>query len=362
MIDIFRYDLVRKICFVFVCICVLQTISSCKKRIQVIQNINFIEVLQLSKQKQKPIFLIIGGGESCIPCHTIKRQLSSSRLLNQYKDDFIFYLCNVNKPENDFIYKTLLPQTIPNYYIIDTSGDIVAFSFAPVDDERIHHELMSYLAGHPKCYDIHNGFSDLSTDSLLRMQSLLLKANLFFNEKDYLKSLEHVEKSITIYPYLYNHYLQYKVNLLLGNTRTADSLAYIAVQYDKHVGNQSIIYEEYIKELNTKCANKEVDTSRAFLQLIDPVIKCGEMSLGTCKTYEFKFINSGTSPLVVLNVSYSCGCTKPSWKRTPVKQNDTGVIYVDFKADSKGEFSRSLVIQSNASNSIEKIVLKGIIK
>lgn len=67
MIDIFRYDLVRKICFVLVCICVLGVILSCTKKIHVIQNINFTEVLQLAKQQQKPIFLIIGGGDM-IPC------------------------------------------------------------------------------------------------------------------------------------------------------------------------------------------------------------------------------------------------------------------------------------------------------
>jgi hypothetical protein len=61
----------------------------------------------------------------------------------------------------------------------------------------------------------------------------------------------------------------------------------------------------------------------------------GKMEVGDKVSYDFKFTNTGKSPLIVTDGMASCGCTKPEWPKTPVKPGDSGVIHVTF--DSKGK-------------------------
>ena len=45
----------------------------------------------------------------------------------------------------------------------------------------------------------------------------------------------------------------------------------------------------------------------------------GEIIEGSKAEFEFQFKNNGNSPLVLSNVSSSCGCTVPDWTKKPVK-------------------------------------------
>lgn len=42
--------------------------TACKKGINIIENCTFSSVLEASRKKDKPIFLMISGGSNCIPC------------------------------------------------------------------------------------------------------------------------------------------------------------------------------------------------------------------------------------------------------------------------------------------------------
>ena len=61
----------------------------------------------------------------------------------------------------------------------------------------------------------------------------------------------------------------------------------------------------------------------------------GKIKTGDIVTYNFKFTNTGKSPLIITDGYASCGCTKPTWPSTPIKPGDGGMIHVVF--DSKGK-------------------------
>ena len=44
----------------------------------------------------------------------------------------------------------------------------------------------------------------------------------------------------------------------------------------------------------------------------------------------FEFINTGDLPLIINNVTSSCGCAVPSWPREPVIPGRSGIIRVDY--------------------------------
>ncbi len=74
----------------------------------------------------------------------------------------------------------------------------------------------------------------------------------------------------------------------------------------------------------------------------------------------FEFKNEGMEPLVLSNVRASCGCTTPTWTRTPVEPGETGTITVTYNPNGRpGRFQKTVTITSNASNPTVKVYIKG---
>lgn len=49
----------------------------------------------------------------------------------------------------------------------------------------------------------------------------------------------------------------------------------------------------------------------------------------------YTFTNTGEAPLIIENVRPSCGCTAPSWTKTPVPVGGTGEVEVLFNSKGK---------------------------
>lgn len=70
--------------------------------------------------------------------------------------------------------------------------------------------------------------------------------------------------------------------------------------------------------------------------------------------------NFGKKPLIISNVSGSCGCSVADFPKVPILPNKNGIIKVRFKSSQLGFFSKSLTIFSNDKNKKEQIIqLKG---
>src|SRR6476469_1721223 len=61
----------------------------------------------------------------------------------------------------------------------------------------------------------------------------------------------------------------------------------------------------------------------------------GKVKAGDKVTYEFKFTNTGKSPLIIKDAIATCGCTKPEWPKTPIKPGEDGAIKVTFNSTGK---------------------------
>ncbi len=74
----------------------------------------------------------------------------------------------------------------------------------------------------------------------------------------------------------------------------------------------------------------------------------------------FTFKNEGMAPLVLSNVRASCGCTTPTWTKTPVEPGQTGDITVTYNPNGRpGKFQKTITITSNASNPTTKLTIRG---
>lgn len=77
-------------------------------------------------------------------------------------------------------------------------------------------------------------------------------------------------------------------------------------------------------------------------------------------TYEFEFVNKGTSPLVVNRVQASCGCTTPVWTKEPIEPGKRGSITVTYSTTGRpGAFAKSITVYSNAIDEQMMLLIKG---
>lgn len=79
--------------------------------------------------------------------------------------------------------------------------------------------------------------------------------------------------------------------------------------------------------------------------------------------YEFVFVNTGQSPLIISDVRPSCGCTTPSWSKEPIAPGDTGTIVAQYNPMNRpGTFRKSITVTSNAETSNTILYIQGIVQ
>lgn len=83
---------------------------------------------------------------------------------------------------------------------------------------------------------------------------------------------------------------------------------------------------------------------------------------------EFKFTNTGKTPLTITSVTGECGCTattidgKPGWPQEPILPGKSGVIKVKYDTKREGRFEKNVTVASNAKFATKKVRIKGEIK
>ena len=76
----------------------------------------------------------------------------------------------------------------------------------------------------------------------------------------------------------------------------------------------------------------------------------GKITRGDKVTYDFKFTNTGKSPLIITNAVASCGCTTPNWPKTPVAPGESALISVQFNSTGKiGLQDKMITITANTN-------------
>jgi len=79
--------------------------------------------------------------------------------------------------------------------------------------------------------------------------------------------------------------------------------------------------------------------------------------------YRFEFTNNGSEPLVLNNVTSSCGCTIPEWSKEPIPPGASGSILVTFNPMGRpGAFRKVITVKSNAREKIVTLYIVGIVK
>ena len=77
-------------------------------------------------------------------------------------------------------------------------------------------------------------------------------------------------------------------------------------------------------------------------------------------THTFECVNSGNSPLIILDVTSSCECTTAQFTTSPIAPGEKGLISVIYDpAGHSGAFNKMVVVKSNGIERFVRLVVKG---
>ncbi len=91
----------------------------------------------------------------------------------------------------------------------------------------------------------------------------------------------------------------------------------------------------------------------------DTLVDLGSMVEGAQKGVSFTFTNTGKAPLVLADVSTSCGCTVArDWPKQPIGAGKSGQIHVNFDSrDRQGTNEKTIFVVANTIPSVTKLTL-----
>jgi len=96
------------------------------------------------------------------------------------------------------------------------------------------------------------------------------------------------------------------------------------------------------------------------MEFTESVYNFGQINEGEIVNHTFTFKNTGNHPVILAQVSASCGCTTPTYTSTPILPGKTGQIEVEFNSDGQvGQQQKIITIASNAESNIMTVQLKG---
>ncbi len=74
----------------------------------------------------------------------------------------------------------------------------------------------------------------------------------------------------------------------------------------------------------------------------------------------FEFTNDGNKPLIVRNVTTSCGCTTPEWTKKPIMPGKKGFVKATFNPLNRpGRFNKSITVFTNSEKPKTVLTITG---
>ena len=81
---------------------------------------------------------------------------------------------------------------------------------------------------------------------------------------------------------------------------------------------------------------------------------------GGVQVHVFTFKNTGSEPLIIHNVTASCGCAKPEWNKQPLEPQNKGKTKVTFDPRARvGTFTKAINIHANTNPGLTRLIIKG---
>jgi hypothetical protein len=102
--------------------------------------------------------------------------------------------------------------------------------------------------------------------------------------------------------------------------------------------------------------------SQAEISFESDVVDYGTIEKGDDGVREFKFTNTGSSPLFITQVRSSCGCTIPKKPTDSIMPGVEEVIEVKYDTNRVGPIRKTITVSSNAVTPVVALQIKGTVE
>ena len=109
-------------------------------------------------------------------------------------------------------------------------------------------------------------------------------------------------------------------------------------------------------------AQEKSNPNAPVIEFESEVIDYGTIEQGSDGNRIFTFKNTGKEPLIITKTQGSCGCTVPTKPTEPIAPGAEGEIKVHYDTKRLGPFTKSVTVNSNASNGTKNLRIKGTVK
>ncbi len=130
---------------------------------------------------------------------------------------------------------------------------------------------------------------------------------------------------------------------------------------------EAVVDQPLLENERTNLSNQEssgiADVDVAIITVDNDIYDFGVVKEGEKVTHVYNFTNTGKAPLILSNVSASCGCTTPEYSKHPINPGEKGSVTVVFDSRNQvGMQQKIITVMSNADPSRTILQLKGEVK
>jgi hypothetical protein len=97
----------------------------------------------------------------------------------------------------------------------------------------------------------------------------------------------------------------------------------------------------------------------AKIEFKSDTIDYGTIEKGSNGVRVFEFTNTGNAPLIISNVTSTCGCTIPKKPDGPILPGKTGQIEVKYDTNRVNPIRKTITVISNAETPTVALKIKG---
>ena len=176
-------------------------------------------------------------------------------------------------------------------------------------------------------------------DDQWEIHSLLIRENfdkpICLDRSDSLNQLNHFPKDI-----------RFQVFLLDKNNKV------VVIGNPVHNPN---VKELYLEEISRKQPVAPIQTT---VKVEKESLLLETIPLGKSKDTLFKLVNTGDQPLVIIDVTTTCGCAQTLFDKHPVQPGESLHIKVEVTPENKGLFDETITVKCN-TNQLIKLNIRG---
>lgn len=118
-----------------------------------------------------------------------------------------------------------------------------------------------------------------------------------------------------------------------------------------------------VKDENvTATAEREADAGKfPKIQFDQEEHDFGTIDQGTRVEHKFTFTNTGEAPLTIVDAKSSCGCTVPTWTKTPIAPGESGDLLVKFDGSGQNQVTKTITLTTNTEEGTERLRIKAFV-